>query len=121
MIDVRPAVRARPVGLRGSPSSARYASYYDANGHYARVSTAEANLFHYCTAGDTNPLSGAAAVHDRPLEPIPPSQQFNDLQFGTFTRCPGGATQPISGSNPFLTTAATSNGKCDPSDVPPGP
>ena len=35
------------------------------------------------------------------LAPIPPSQQFNDLKFGTFTRCPGGATQPIAGSNPF--------------------
>ena len=54
------------------------------------------------------------------LAPIPLSQQFSDLQFGIFTRCPGGATQPISGSNPFL-DGGNLNGKCDPSDVPPGP
>ena len=29
-------------------------SFYDANGHYARVSTAQANIFHYCAPGDTN-------------------------------------------------------------------
>ena len=54
-------------------------------------------------------------------------QQFDDLEFGNFTRCPGGATQPIAGSNPFLddgnllTGGMGPNPKCDPSDVPPGP
>jgi phospholipid/cholesterol/gamma-HCH transport system substrate-binding protein len=94
------------------------ASYYDADGHYVRVSTAEANPFHYCTAGDTNPVCVGHSPGD--LEPIPLSQQFSDLSFGTFTRCPGGATQPISGSNPFL-DGGSLDGKCDPSDVPPGP
>ena len=94
------------------------ASYYDSNGHYVRVSTAESNPFHYCTAGDTNP---ACAGHPTgSLEPIPLSQQFSGLDFGNFTRCPGGATQPISGSNPFL-DGGNLNGKCDPGDVPPGP
>jgi phospholipid/cholesterol/gamma-HCH transport system substrate-binding protein len=97
---------------------AQDASYYDADGHYVRVSTAEANPFHYCTAGDTNPVCAGHSPGD--LEPIPLSQQFNDLSFGTFTRCPGGATQPISGSNPFL-DGGSLDGKCDPSDVPPGP
>ena len=94
------------------------ASYYDGDGHYVRVSTAEANPFHYCRAGDPNPVCAGHQAGD--LEPIPLSQQFNDLQFGTFTRCPGGATQPIPGSNPFL-DGGNLRGKCDPSDVPPGP
>ncbi len=94
------------------------ASYYDSNGHYVRVSTAESNPFTYCTAGDTNPVCAGHAPGS--LEPIPLSQQFSDLQFGNFTRCPGGATQPIPNSNPFL-DGGNLNGKCDPSDVPPGP
>ena len=94
------------------------ASYYDGDGHYVRVSTAEANPFHYCRAGDPNPVCAGHQAGD--LEPIPLSQQFNDLQFGTFTRCPGGATQPIPGSNPFL-DGGNLRGRCDPSDVPPGP
>jgi phospholipid/cholesterol/gamma-HCH transport system substrate-binding protein len=94
------------------------ASYYDADGHYVRVSTAEANPFHYCTAGDSNPVCAGHPAGS--LEPIPLSQQFSGLQFGTFTRCPGGATQPISGSNPFL-DGGSLNGKCNPNAVPPGP
>jgi phospholipid/cholesterol/gamma-HCH transport system substrate-binding protein len=93
-------------------------SYYDANGHYVRVSTAEANPFHYCRVGDPNPVCAGHQPGD--LEPIPLSQQFSDLEFGNFTRCPGGATQPIAGSNPFL-DGGNLTGKCDPSDVPPGP
>jgi hypothetical protein len=104
-------------------------SYYDANGHYARVSTAQANPFHYCTAGDTNPhcVGGGGPYTTNELAPIPPSQQFNDLDFGIFARCPGGATQPIGGSNPFtddgnlLSGGQPPNPKCDTSDVPPGP
>jgi phospholipid/cholesterol/gamma-HCH transport system substrate-binding protein len=99
---------------------------YDTSGHYARVSTAEANFFHYCKPADPNPVcTSPYAAGD--LAPIPPSQQFNDLAFGNFTRCPGGATQPIAGSNPFtddnslLSGGQAPNPKCDPSDVPPGP
>ena len=61
------------------------------------------------------------------LAPIPSSQQFDGLTFGTFTRCPGGATQPIAGSNPFtddgnlLSGGMGPNPKCTTSDVPPGP
>ncbi len=97
---------------------AQDSSYYDANGHYVRVSTAEANPFHYCAAGDTNPVCAGHPEGD--LEPIPLSQQFSGLEFGTYTRCPGGAIQPISGSNPFL-DGGNLDGECDPSDVPPGP
>jgi len=97
---------------------AQDASYYDANGHYVRVSTAESNPFHYCTSS-ADPKCAPNYTQGE-LAPIPLSQQFSDLQFGIFTRCPGAATQPISGSNPFL-DGGNLNGKCDPSDVPPGP
>jgi phospholipid/cholesterol/gamma-HCH transport system substrate-binding protein len=108
---------------------AEVTSYYDASGHYARVSTSQANLFHYCETGDTNPhcTGGGGPYTTGQLAPIPPSEQFNDLTFGNFIRCPGGATQPIPGSNPFtddgnlLTGGQPPNPKCDTSDVPPGP
>ena len=90
--------------------------YYDANGHYARA-TAVANIF-----------SNTAGV----LTPHNPAQQYdffdvNPLGKGIFTRCPGGATQPIAGSNPFtddgnlLAGGQAPNPKCDVNDVPPGP
>ncbi len=102
---------------------------YDANGHYARVSTADANWFHYCKPGDTNSVctGGGGPYTTGELAPIPSSQQFDGLKFGTFTRCPGGATQPIAGSNPFtddgnlLSGGMDPNPKCSTSDVPPGP
>jgi phospholipid/cholesterol/gamma-HCH transport system substrate-binding protein len=108
---------------------AEVTSFYDANGHYARVSTSQANIFHYCAAGDTNShcASAGGPYATGELAPIPPSEQFNDLSFGLFTRCPGGATQPIPGSNPFtddgnlLTGGQPPNPKCATSDVPPGP
>ncbi len=80
-------------------------AFYDANGHYARVQPANINVFEN--------VAGT-------LDPIPPSQQFDDLEFGVFTRCPGGSTQPIGGSNPFDDNGNLA-GACDPSDVPPGP
>jgi phospholipid/cholesterol/gamma-HCH transport system substrate-binding protein len=104
-------------------------AFYDANGHYARVSTAQANLFHYCEPGDSNPhcTGGGGPYTTGQLAPIPPDEQFDDLEFGIFARCPGGATQPIGGSNPFtddgnlLSGGEPPNPKCNTSDVPPGP
>jgi phospholipid/cholesterol/gamma-HCH transport system substrate-binding protein len=89
--------------------------YYDADGHYARVQPAEANLFDYNEATEV-------------LEPIPPSEQFSDLAtlgLGPFTRCPGGSTQanpgwPAPTDYPFLDDGALA-GECDPAQVPPGP
>ena len=54
--------------------------FYDANGHYARISFADLNIFNY-TGGE--------------LEPIPPSRQFETLGSGETVkrRCPGAATQ----------------------------
>jgi phospholipid/cholesterol/gamma-HCH transport system substrate-binding protein len=90
--------------------------YYDANGHYARAYPI-ANIFSF---------AGGALI------PQTPGQQYdfytaNPLGRGNFVRCPGGATQPIEGSNPFtddgnlLAGGQDPNPKCDPADVPPGP
>ena len=82
-------------------------AYYDANGHYARVSPVDTGVFAY--NGGTGQL-----------DPIPTSDQYTGLDTGVFKRCPGGATQPIAGSNPFLDDGALI-GECKPTDVPPGP
>ena len=93
------------------------AAYYDQNGHYARASVVS-NIFDY---------TGGA------LTPNDPSQQYdfygspNSFNRQNYIRCPGGATQPIAGSNPFtddgnlLGGGQAPNPKCDPGDVPPGP
>jgi phospholipid/cholesterol/gamma-HCH transport system substrate-binding protein len=85
------------------------AGYYDANGHYARVSPSAGNLFSFDES-------------DGSLDPITPAQQFDPpLEFGPFIRCPGGATQPaVDGSTPFLDLGNLA-GLCDPTQVPPGP
>jgi phospholipid/cholesterol/gamma-HCH transport system substrate-binding protein len=87
--------------------------YYDANGHYARISFANLNIFNY---------SGGE------LEPIPPSQQFETLGSGETvkSRCPGAATQSAAdGSNPYVEPPFSGSGvtssQCNPSDLPPGP
>jgi phospholipid/cholesterol/gamma-HCH transport system substrate-binding protein len=82
--------------------------YYDGNGHYARVSAADTGVFAYNSGTST-------------LEPNPPPTQYQGLQIDTTqSRCPGAATQPIAGSNPFLDDGNLL-GMCDPANVPPGP
>jgi phospholipid/cholesterol/gamma-HCH transport system substrate-binding protein len=84
-------------------------AYYDADGHYARIQPAEMNLFNYNAGTEF-------------LEPIPASQQFDGLDFATFLRCPGGSTQAMPGSNPFLDGGGLlSPGDCNAAQVPPGP
>jgi phospholipid/cholesterol/gamma-HCH transport system substrate-binding protein len=87
------------------------AGYYDANGHYARVSPSAGNLFSFDET-------------DGSLDPIDPSAPFV-LDTGIFTRCPGGATQVATDlSNPFVApqwpTRGVDASDCDPSQVPPG-
>jgi phospholipid/cholesterol/gamma-HCH transport system substrate-binding protein len=86
------------------------AAPYDANGHFARIQPAGANVF------DWNEATSE-------LDPIPPSQQLDAYLApgfrGPFTRCPGGSTQAIPGSNPFTDDGALL-GTCDPTEVPPG-
>jgi phospholipid/cholesterol/gamma-HCH transport system substrate-binding protein len=87
--------------------------YYDANGHYARISFSNLNIFNY---------SGGE------LKPIPPSQQYETLGSAETVkrRCPGAATQPAAdGSNPYVEPPFSGSGvtpsQCNPADVPPGP
>jgi phospholipid/cholesterol/gamma-HCH transport system substrate-binding protein len=99
--------------LRLLGSLGQSTAYYDANGHFARVMPAGANLF--SNAGGT-------------LTPIAPAQQFDQfsaLGLGPFTRCPGSSTQANAGwptppDHPFL-DGGSLTGDCDPSQVPPGP
>ena len=99
----------------------RAAGYYDADGHYVRAAPSGLGIFRH-TGGGT-------------LDPIPVSEILADYgPFGSannqvFRRCPGGATQPIAGSNPFSAPpfpgppvgAPTTPGDCDANDVLPGP
>jgi phospholipid/cholesterol/gamma-HCH transport system substrate-binding protein len=77
-------------------------AYYDANGHYARVSPVAPSF----TLGSNNTLTPAAS----------PQQALEGLKTGQLRRCPGAATQPSAdGSAPF-----TDNGQlgCDPTQTP---
>jgi phospholipid/cholesterol/gamma-HCH transport system substrate-binding protein len=78
-------------------------SYYDANGHYARVSP----VFDGFTVGPNNTLKPAAS----------PEAGLQGLITGQLRRCPGSAANPspADGSAPF-----TDNGQldCDPTQVP---
>lgn len=76
-------------------------SYYDANGHYARIGPVAPSF----TLGANNNLT-----------PASPQQALEGLKTGQLRRCPGGATQPSAdGSAPF-----TDNGQlsCDPTQTP---
>jgi phospholipid/cholesterol/gamma-HCH transport system substrate-binding protein len=101
--------------FNGFGKVAAVTGYYDGNGHYARVATADLNLFNY------NGGNGE-------LEPIPIAKQYEAFgsEAGPKRRCPGGATQPApDGSNPFVEPSSPGAGinssECNPSDVPPGP
>jgi phospholipid/cholesterol/gamma-HCH transport system substrate-binding protein len=101
--------------------------YYDAAGHYARVQPSGLGLF--CFDDGASPAPCNAGTNT--LIPIPASQQydfygpFGGPNFKVFNRCPGGITQPIAGSNPFLDGGALTSpappGDCTATDVPPGP
>jgi phospholipid/cholesterol/gamma-HCH transport system substrate-binding protein len=77
-------------------------SYYDANGHYARINP----VFPDFTLGADNNLTPAASSQ----------QALAGLLHGQLRRCPGAATQPASdGSSPFTDGELLS---CDPTEVP---
>ncbi len=84
-------------------------AYYDANGHYARVNPAAANIYDYDSGTNSlNPI-----FTDR-------GAQFDALDFGVFRRCPGGGTQQSADlSNPFLDDGNLTLADCDPADLPP--
>jgi phospholipid/cholesterol/gamma-HCH transport system substrate-binding protein len=77
------------------------AAYYDANGHYARITPDFADF----KLGENNTLT-----------PVTPQQGLEGLKSHQLRRCPGAATQPAAdGSSPF-----TDNGllSCDPTQTP---
>ena len=75
---------------------------YDANGHYSRVRPSATGVFQ---------LNGSS------IDPAT-TEIFSGLDLiSGINRCPGGSTQPIAGSNPFLDDGNLV-GKCDPSQVP---
>ncbi len=77
------------------------AAYYDANGHYARVSP----LFPDFALGAKNNLTPAGV-----------STALAPLKSGQLRRCPGAATQPAAdGSSPFADEEKLS---CDPTQTP---
>ncbi|HYN91923.1 MAG TPA: MlaD family protein [Thermoleophilaceae bacterium] len=78
------------------------AAYYDANGHYARVSP---------VFSPTNFDQG-----DYKLVGVSPAERLNGFRKGVRAQCPGGATQPTpDGSAPWPFMG------CDTSTTPPGP
>lgn len=85
----------------------RVTAFYDADGHYARVSPAGLGIFSH-NAGTGN------------LDVAPSSDQFTNFgagNLGIFRRCPGGSTQAIAGSNPFSSPPFTGQ----PAGAPPTP
>ena len=76
-------------------------AYYDANGHYARISP----VFPDFALGSNNNLTPASAA-----------QALAPLKTGQLRRCPGAATQPAADrSSPFVDNELLS---CDPSETP---
>ena len=77
-------------------------AYYDANGHYVRISP----TFPDFKLGANNNLTPAANA----------GQALEGLKTGQLRRCPGAATQPAAdGSSPFTDGELLS---CDPTEVP---
>ncbi|HEX4188011.1 MAG TPA: MlaD family protein [Solirubrobacteraceae bacterium] len=75
-------------------------SYYDANGHYARVTP----ILPEFRLGENNTLT-----------PTSSQQALENLKTGQVRRCPGGATQPAADkSSPFANEMLT----CDPLQTP---
>jgi phospholipid/cholesterol/gamma-HCH transport system substrate-binding protein len=100
--------------LNGFAKLGQVTAPYDGNGHYARASFSNLNIF------NRNSASGV-------LEPIAPSEQYDSLAAGNGVkrRCPGGASQPAAdGSSPFTEPPFAGSGvtpsDCNPADSPPG-
>ena len=106
--------------------------YYDADGHYARV-----------TPGGLGTMSLAGGPLNYTFTPQSAANVYNDYgaygstNFNMFRRCPGAATPVVTGSNPFSTpspagvflgppngapsSGAAPGGDCDATQTVPGP
>jgi phospholipid/cholesterol/gamma-HCH transport system substrate-binding protein len=105
--DVLPVVHeARPyvpdlIGGLMNGFGGTTAGYYDANGHYVRISF----------QGSTATLTGLGSLLPRP----PEDQGLTGFRTHVDKRCPGAATQPAEdGSSPFIDEPAV----CDEEDTP---
>ena len=86
--------------VNGVKAFGQTGSYYDADGHYARLS----------------PVFPDFQLEGETLKPAPAQKVIENLKTGQLRRCPGAATQPAAdGSSPF-----TDNGllSCDPTEHP---
>jgi phospholipid/cholesterol/gamma-HCH transport system substrate-binding protein len=92
-------------------------SYYDGNGHYARVMPTLTGAFKY------NP--GTSQLNATTWPPDATQYAGAEVQASGYDRCPGAATQPaVDLSNPFINPPIPGGlpaSDCDPTDVPPGP
>jgi phospholipid/cholesterol/gamma-HCH transport system substrate-binding protein len=102
--------------------------YYDADGHYARVTPGGLGVFGLTGAAPNftfTPQSASDVLNDYGA--------FGSTNFDIFRRCPGSATPVLTGSNPFASPspagaflgppngAPASPTDCDSNDVVPGP
>jgi phospholipid/cholesterol/gamma-HCH transport system substrate-binding protein len=86
--------------IGGVKAFAQTGSYYDANGHYARLS----------------PVFPDFALEGNTLKPAPAQKVIENLKTGQLRRCPGAATQPAAdGSSPFTDGGLLS---CDATETP---
>jgi phospholipid/cholesterol/gamma-HCH transport system substrate-binding protein len=86
-------------------------SYYDANGHYARIQPAF-QAFTFTDNGGDGVLTRATDAQRKDVI----TDRRNDR------RCPGAATQPAQdGSSPWTDDGRLTSKDCDPSLTPPGP
>jgi phospholipid/cholesterol/gamma-HCH transport system substrate-binding protein len=98
------------------------AGYYDANGHYARVTPTGLGAFNVPGGGGTLTAASSAT-------PFAPYGALGTNTYNIFQRCPGGASTPIAGSNPFASPpflgppngAPSTPSDCDATQVVPGP
>ncbi len=86
------------------------AGFYDANGHYARISPI-ANAFSF----NSNATGGGL------LSAIPAQNRLDQLDTGNSDRCPGAATQAAADGSNANTAALVPAGACDPDSAPSGP
>jgi phospholipid/cholesterol/gamma-HCH transport system substrate-binding protein len=103
--------------------------YYDADGHYARVTPGGLGVFGLTPSGPNNftfsPQSAIDVFNDY--------GPFGGTTFDVFRRCPGGSTPVLANSNPFASPspagvflgppdgAPASPTDCNSADVVPGP
>jgi hypothetical protein len=103
--------------------------YYDADGHYARVTPGGLGVFGLTPSGVGNFTFNAQNATDV----LNDYGAFGSTNYNVFRRCPGGSTPVVANSNPFATPspagvflgppngAPASPSDCNSAQVVPGP